>query len=196
MVNYQNGKIYLIVSKTNKLLYVGSTAQEYLSTRIQNHLNDKQLGKQNCSSYKVLDCDDYYYTLLKDHPCNNKQQLVREEGCWILHYKEHGEGYTCVNDRIAGRTITEWRGANREHILAYHKEYYAVNKEDIAEKHKEYYEANKEQILAQTKEYRVANKSKINEKHECPCGGKYTTQHKARHEKSNLHREYLKTQNE
>jgi len=240
MVNYQNGKIYLIVSKSNKLLYVGSTAQQYISTRIQKHLNTKQLGKQTCSSCKVLDCDDYYYTLLKDYPCNNKQQLVKEEGYWIIHYKEHSEGYTCVNDRIAGRTWKEWYEANREHLSAKQKEYREANKEQIAERNKDYYEknkdelsaknkeyrdnhkeqitekakeyyevnkeqilaqkkenyeANKEQILAQKKEHYEANKSKYQEKHNCPCGGKYTTENKTKHEGSNRHQEYLKSQN-
>ncbi len=33
-VNYQNGKIYTIVNDVNDTIYVGSTTQVYLSTRM------------------------------------------------------------------------------------------------------------------------------------------------------------------
>ena len=177
VVNYQYGKIYLITSKNNKLLYVGSTAQRHLSQRIQNHLNKKKLGKKIYSSFKVLDCDDYQYTLLKEYPCNNKQQLVREEGYWILHYKDRDD----------------YREDNKEQIAAKRKECVEANREQIAAKakayNKEYHEANKEQKIEKAKEYYEAN----NSKHQCPCGGKYIKANKAQHEKTNRHLEYLKS---
>jgi len=48
------------------------------------------------------------------------------------------------------------------------------------------------------KQYREMNKDAIhvknNERHDCPCGGKYTHIHKARHERSKKHQEYLSSQ--
>ena len=41
------------------------------------------------------------------------------------------------------------------------------------------------------KEYRKENKEKINEKFNCDCGGKYTKSHKARHEKTQKHKNFL-----
>ena len=38
MVNYQQGKIYKIVDKTNNNIYIGSTAEKYLSKRLQKHI--------------------------------------------------------------------------------------------------------------------------------------------------------------
>tara|TARA_R110000823_G_scaffold299733_1_gene420463 strand:- start:38 stop:724 length:687 start_codon:yes stop_codon:yes gene_type:complete len=148
MPDYQLGKIYLITSETNKLLYIGSTCQKYLSTRIQGHVSDyKNDSKKKCCSYKLLECDDYNYKLLKDFPCSNIQQLRREEGVWILHYKEQTD-YECVNKNIAGRTLKEYYQKNRDKI----KEYYEAN----LDKFKAYREAN----LDKAKAYREANRDK------------------------------------
>ena len=190
MVNYQLGKIYIITSETNKLLYVGSTTQKYLSSRLQEHIREFNGGRSWYSSFKLMDCEDYNIKLLKEYPCCNKKQLDREEGYWTLYYKEQTD-YTCVNKNIAGRTIKEYYEANKEHIQEKQKEYAELNKEKIAEYHKEWSEANPEY----GKEYREANHAIINEKHTCSCGGKYTTNNIKKHEKTKLHQEYLKTQN-
>jgi hypothetical protein len=190
MVNYQLGKIYIITSETNKLLYVGSTAQLYISTRLQGHIKDFKQGRISCCSFKLMDCEDYNIKLLKEFPCCNKKQLEREEGFWILHYKEQTD-YTCVNKNIAGRTNKEWREANKEYI----SDYLEANKDHISLRGKGYREANKNHIAEYSKIYYIANEARIKEKHECSCGGKYTTRNKLRHEKTTLHQEYLKTQN-
>jgi hypothetical protein len=190
MVNYQLGKIYIITSETNKLLYVGSTAQLYISTRLQGHIKDFKQGRISCCSFKLMDCEDYNIKLLKEFPCCNKKQLEREEGFWILHYKEQTD-YTCVNKNIAGRTNKEWREANKEYI----SEYREANKAHTSLRGKEYYQANKEQISEKSKEHYQANKERFTEKHNCPCGGKYTTKNKPIHDKTTLHQDYLKSQN-
>ena len=41
------------------------------------------------------------------------------------------------------------------------------------------------------KQYRQQNKAYINEKLLCECGKEYTRNHKARHEKSKVHRDYI-----
>ena len=45
--------------------------------------------------------------------------------------------------------------------------------------------------LEYLKQYREKNKDKLKEKHDCICGGKYTTACKAQHEKTKKHQEYL-----
>ena len=51
MVNYQNGKIYKIVSNTNsEKCYIGSTTKKYLSQRLMQHkyeYNCHKSGKNN-----------------------------------------------------------------------------------------------------------------------------------------------------
>jgi len=160
MPDYQLGKIYLITSETNKLLYVGSTCQKYISTRITGHIKDYKYGGKYCCSHKVLECDDYNYKLLKEFPCSNVQQLRREEGFWILHYKNQTD-YECVNQVVAGRTWKEWRDDNIDKIAEKKKEYYNNNKDKIKEQVKEYQENNRDKVLEQKKEHYKNNKDKI-----------------------------------
>jgi hypothetical protein len=54
------------------------------------------------------------------------------------------------------------------------------------ERCKKYYEGNREYF----KNYYEENQEEINQKHTCPCGGKYTTVHKARHFKTLRHIAY------
>jgi len=67
----------------------------------------------------------------------------------------------CINRRIEGRTK---------------KQYYNDNKERLNEKHKQ---------------YNIDNKERLNEKHTCICGGRYSTQKKARHFKTKKHQLFI-----
>jgi hypothetical protein len=67
----------------------------------------------------------------------------------------------CVNKVIPTRTIKKWRQDNKEKIKQYKKQ------------------------------YREDNKEKINKKHECECGGKYTTRNIAKHRKTQTHIRYV-----
>ncbi len=70
----------------------------------------------------------------------------------------------CVNKRQAGRTMAQYRLDNTE------------------------------TIKAQEAAYRAANIEKINEKHDCRCGGCYTTNGKSTHIKTARHQAWLATQ--
>ncbi len=83
---------------------------------------------------------------------------------------------------------------HRQELLAYKKQYRENKKEMIAEKSKEYYQANKERISAYGKDYREKNRKVIYEKHNCQCGGKYTTNSKSQHSKSLKHKQYMQQQ--
>ena len=58
MVNYELGKIYKIVRNETKLIYIGSTSQKYLSTRLEGHKRSyKQYLKGNypyVTSFEIL----------------------------------------------------------------------------------------------------------------------------------------------
>ena len=110
MVNYQNGKIYKIINSTNDKCYIGSTTQK-LCVRMAKHRHDYKIGK-SCSS-KMLFSEDYdncKIILIENYPCDNKEQLHKQERCWV-------EKYDCVNKNIPSRTLKE-----------YQKEYYQENK--------------------------------------------------------------------
>ena len=105
MVNYQTGKIYKLWSPSKNLTYIGSTTQP-LCKRLVAHLSyykayNNDNTKNYCSSYLVLDCEDYKIELLEEYACNNKQQLEKKEGEYIRSNE-------CINKQIAGRTKQEY----------------------------------------------------------------------------------------
>ena len=190
MNKYQNGKIYAIRSYQTEEFYIGSTCDK-LSKRFYNHkakFKQFQNGKGNCvTSFKMLEYPDARMELLENCPCNDKNELTRREGELIR------ANPNCVNKNIAGRTDKEWRQANAETIKANRKEYRQANAEHIKETMKQYRQANAEHIKAHKKQYQQANTHKLKEKHDCPCGGKYTTENKSHHSKSKRHQAYLET---
>ena len=84
MVNYQNGKIYKIESIEGKCMYIGSTCQK-LCMRLSSHRRDMKYNL-NVSSKEVLKYDDAKIYLIVNYPCNNKEELHREEGKYIKQY--------------------------------------------------------------------------------------------------------------
>jgi hypothetical protein len=190
-INYQNGKIYCIRSHQTEQIYIGSTVNS-LSKRLNGHRNKKKrfdAGKcNNITSFEILKFDDHYIELVELYPCNSKMELERREG-QIIRAEPN-----CVNKMIAGRTKAEYYQDNREQINQKHKQYYQDNREQINQKNKQYKQDNREAILRQKNQYRQDNLEKIksykNQKHDCDCGGKYTTSHKASHMKTEKHRVY------
>ena len=190
---YARGKIYTIRSHKTNLIYVGSTIEPYLSTRMRYHWNGYKRYKNGkgdyTTSFDVLQLDENcYIELYEDYPCNNRRELEKREGEII-------RSLDCVNKRIEGRTRNEWYEDNKEHISEYRKQYREDNKEKIKAKAKQHYETHKEEINAKNKQYRENNKEKINakakQKYNCECGGKYTLRNKAQHMKSKKHRDYM-----
>lgn len=149
--DYALSKIYKIVCNTTGLVYIGSTAQYYLSDRISNHRtayryylkNDKK-AKYYCTSFKILENNNYNIILIQNYPCNSKEELNREERKYI-------ESIECVNKNIPERSINE------------KKEYYnnwIINHQDKFKKtQKKYYEKIKDKLVLKRKE-----------KIKCECG--------------------------
>jgi len=105
MPDYSKGKIYKLWSPSKNLVYYGSTTQT-LSRRLSKHKSSYKAynndnNKQHCSSYLVLECEDYKMDLIEEYACNNKSQLCKKEG----EYQKNNE---CVNLQIAGRTRNEY----------------------------------------------------------------------------------------
>lgn len=205
---YQRGKIYKIVCNETGLCYVGSTIEKSLANRLSGHKTQykKYLeGKTNyITSFKVLEHDNYYIELICQAPCNSKDELTAIEG-------QHIRQTDCVNKRIEGRTKKQYREDNHYIIMQKKNKYYQDNKEQLKKKNKQYYQDNKEQIKKYKTEYIDRNRDQINEKAKiyrkenksiinsrrsqsfiCECGQSYTLRHKARHERSQKHQEYLK----
>lgn len=144
MPDYLQSKIYKIWSPSENLVYYGSTIQS-LAQRLAKHKSGYKRynnGKRGyCTSFLVLDCEDYKIELVEEYPCNNKQQLEKQEGEYI-------KINDCVNKVVVGRTP---------------REYYEANKEYYQEKNKNYYQENKEKKNEYLKKWRQNNPEKVKE---------------------------------
>ena len=185
MTNYKNSKIYKITSPSNPdLVYIGSTTQS-LKIRFSQHKSMFKRYKKGkvgyVTSFKIIEYSDCKIELIKNVCCNNRKELDKIEGEFILNT-------ICCNKFVAGRTNKQYHKDNKEKINARRRAIYKAKKEKInarrrvyreankekikarrrvyheanKEKSKAYYEANKEKINAKDKAYREANKAKIN----------------------------------
>jgi hypothetical protein len=158
-INYNNTVIYKIVCNdlTVTDLYVGHTTD--FTKRKNQH-------KTACNN---VNCKGYNFKVYK---------MIRENGGWTNWTMIEIEKYPCIdgneakareryylellnaqlNSQVPGRSIKEYREANKEAYLLKNKQYYEQNKDDILLKNKQYKEAKKEAIALQQKQYIEANK--------------------------------------
>ena len=105
---FQNAKIYKIVDNLSDMIYIGSTCKT-LNQRLNGHeLDYKKFrnGKYNfVTSFKILENNNYKIELIKNYPCENKQELNIAEGIEIKKAKT--DGLNVVNRCIAGLTRKE-----------------------------------------------------------------------------------------
>ncbi len=95
---YSRGKIYKIVSDSCDEIYIGSTCEPTLARRLAKHRYNynayKKEEKCYMSSFKILERGDYSIVLIKEYPCENKEQLFAKERHYIDKYKD-----ACINQR-------------------------------------------------------------------------------------------------
>ncbi len=191
--NYQNGKIYKLVSFQTDKVYVGSTYERNLNNRLAKHrvgFRDYKLGKRtNMTSFELLKYEDVDIILIENYPCNNKQELHARERYWI-------EALDCVNKNIPTRTNKMYYQDHKEQIKERVGAYREANKEVIKQKKKDYREKNKTAITAKKSEYYQNNKGEIaerkKEKITCGCGREFRKCDAARHNQSKQHQEHIK----
>ena len=217
MVNYENGKIYVIrptVEYDEGDEYIGSTTKKYLSQRMDKHRSGyKQWKNGNSAKLTVYGLFDKYgidnceIILLETYQCTSKDELRAREGHYIKVNK-------CVNKRVERRTQKEyqsdnkekiakekkkWYENNKEQIISQRKKYYTENKEQIKHKGSDYYEEKKEYILVRNKDYYEKNKEIILEKSRakfiCDCGSECRKSDRSRHYKSFKHQQHLNSIN-
>ena len=81
-VSYIDGKIYEFVNDVNPIVYVGSTAQQYLSQRKTGHVYDSKDITNTCPLYtamRAIGAEHFTMRLIHAHPCNSKEELESEE---------------------------------------------------------------------------------------------------------------------
>lgn len=129
MPNYQDGKVYRLVSAQTPMVYIGSTTLS-LTARLAEHRRinrfwERKGQKHGSRSAEILLYPDAKIELLELYPCESGADLRRREGLWIRRFPD-----TAVNRSIAGRTMEEWRQDNADHIKQYTKAYEAVRNKD------------------------------------------------------------------
>ena len=134
MPDYQNSKIYKLVSNKTTDIYIGSCLMR-LSTRLSNHKH-----KSNTTVSKKLFVDDAIITivLIENFACNTKNELKARE----LH---HITSNTCINANkpfVCDILISD----RKEYDKIYNKEYYTNHKEEAKEHNKAYYTNHKQEI--------------------------------------------------
>eukprot|EP00438_Fugacium_kawagutii_P005511 Skav227055 [mRNA] locus=scaffold72:837717:838169:- [translate_table: standard] len=100
--------------------------------------------------------EHFYIELLKETPCENKEQLKAIEGEYIRKYGT-------LNSKIENRTIEEWREQYKETKKEKSRMRYEEKREDILMKQKERRESDIEGYNEQRKKYRNENPEKYKE---------------------------------
>jgi len=134
---YATAKIYKVVDNSYTMCYYGSTTQQ-LSKRMTKHrmhykLFDEGKSKGRFSVFDIFDAhgvDNCKIELVEECPCESIEQLNRREGFYIQNNE-------CVNKRIAGQTVPEWKAANSDKVKRAQKKFRTSHKEQIKEQRSE-----------------------------------------------------------
>jgi hypothetical protein len=143
MVNYANGKIYMIASidavEGDGNVYIGSTTKKYLSQRMVCHRKDYVQWKggnikvSRLTSFNIFDkfgVDHCRIILLETFPCQSKDELTSREAFYIRSMPN-------VNKMIPHRTRAQYREDKHEDIMQKAIDYYILNKDSINSKRRE-----------------------------------------------------------
>ena len=120
-----------------------------------------------------------------------KQYYEDNRERFIKYRKEYNEKH---KDKISKQT-KEYREKHKDKISKQTKEYREKHKDQLAKQKKQYYEDNREQIKNHHAEYYEANRerilNRIKEKVVCECSSVIRRGDKARHERTNKHKQYI-----
>jgi predicted GIY-YIG superfamily endonuclease len=101
---YADGYIYYFFNRENKLIYIGSSRQNF-KKRINDHKTDfkgyfglLKTHRNYRASFDIMIQEDYEVGILEYYPCDSKEELEIREGEWILAFKE--KKFNVVNKHI------------------------------------------------------------------------------------------------
>ena len=175
MPDYKNSKIYKIESLIGNVVYYGATTQK-LYMRWSKHKRNYVSGK-GCYSRFVLQYEDAKMILVKNCPCNSKEELTRIE--W-----EYIKNNDCVNKQ---KNLIR----TKEDIKQYHQKWRNEHKEETKEYNKKWALDNKLRKKKNDRLYYDKIKDKLLKKITCECGSKFALAGKIRHEKTTKHKNFI-----
>jgi len=122
----KNISFYRILCMTTRESYIGCTSiNPFL--RLKFHIGNYKRWKKGfgncCSSYKILERDNYVFNVIDKIPANiiSVSQIKKKEAELIAEEKSRRK---CVNKIIPGRTQSEYRADNRVYINSYARDFY------------------------------------------------------------------------
>jgi len=162
--NKQYYYVYKLFNPECSEFYIGSTKN--MKHRMGCHKNNCNNENLKCYNYKV------YRYIRSNGGFDSWQFEVLEHIRNSINIKElHGVERKYIEELQPTLNVQK---PNRTRV-----QHYQDNKEALLLKQNQYYHNNREAIL-----------SRQNQKFECPCGGRYTSSHKAHHFKSKKHRAF------
>ena len=145
----ENAKVYKITNDSNDKIYVGSSTNKYLHSRMSSHCQScKDLtGRRNTKLYnymREIGVNHFYIELIENFQCETKQQLREREQHYIDTLKPELNMFRATKN-------PEYIKQNREKINKQSNEYYHANKATILKLQNEYNEKNKDAISIRRK---------------------------------------------
>lgn len=181
MVNYQNGKIYRLISASGKQ-YIGSTTV-LLTKRKYDHKKKYELYKgghitNKCSSVLLFEEGEVDIVLIENFPCDSKEELEKRERYWVDNISG-----VCVN-RNKPRLL---EGERNQRM----RQYYQDHREEKQAYDKKYRQENKAHRSALSLALYHRKKNIINQKRsekiKCECGNEVARSSLACHRKTKVH---------
>jgi len=189
------------------LCYVGSTAN--FKERVRSH-------RKSCNNEKDYNYNSKVYKTIREHGgwCEFKmieigtaQQLTKKEAhkieedyrvelkanmnmrkCYGAETeKEYLKQYYIENIDKRKKYIAD----NAEKIKESNKKYNTDNADNIKVYHKQYRANNIDKLKENSRQFYIKNGDKLKEKFNCECGGKYTYNNIAHHQKTQLHQNFI-----
>jgi hypothetical protein len=187
-IDYKKVIIYKLVCDdlSVKDLYVGHTTD--FTNRKRSHksnsLNVNYIG-YNFKVYKMIrengGWNNWSMITIEKYPCNDDLEARARERYW----------YEVLNANMNSQCPTLDLEKRKRKIKISEKKYRDKNKDKIQEYKKTYHEINKDRIKEYKKDYYVDKKDYFQEKHQCLCGGCFTTANKSVHFKTKKHLKYI-----
>ena len=208
-IDYSKCVIYKIVCIDPSVdeIYVGHTT-DFKSRKRQHKKScyNEHSKSYNFKLYQYIRAnngwDKFVMCPIEEYPCENSTQACIREEAVRLELKAQlnsRKAYISEQERKQQsiKNANQYCQINRERITEYQKQYHQENKEQLKEYRKQYRDEHKEELVEKSKQYREKHKEEIaarkKQQHICECGIIFTNCHKARHERSKKHQDFLNT---
>jgi hypothetical protein len=164
---------------TDNYYYIGSTVTE-LANRLSHHIQSakKYTERKIYKHFNELLWNNVSIELIVDYPCNNRNELLKEENEYIrkalldpfclninhtlLTQEEQREKYKNYRDNHKEEK-KKYRSEHMEEHRAYNKNYVVNHKEIVLQKQKEYRDTHKEELKEYFKKYAQEHKEEKKE---------------------------------